>query len=72
MIKRSGLPLLNGGLMCFSLLNHQVPQFMFIVEDFFISDAYSRVKQVHLGNDNANVMFMLVLKSHYVHWNYDI
>lgn len=72
MVKRSGLPLLNGGFRRSALLNHQVPQFMFIVEDFWMSDAYSRVKQVHFGNDNANVMFMLVLKSNFVHWNYDI
>ena len=71
-LRWSGLPLLNGGLKRSSLLNRQVPQFMFIVEDFWMSDAYPRVRQVHFRNDNANVMFMLVLKSHYVHmelWN---
>ena len=66
-IKRSGLPLLNRVVRRSTLLNHQALQFMFIAEDFWMSDAYSRVRQIHFGNNNANVMSTQVLKSIFVH-----
>lgn len=62
-IKWSGLPLLNKVFRRSVLWCHQAPKFMFIVETLLILSAYSRVKQVHFGNNNCNVMFVQVLKS---------
>lgn len=72
MINQDHFPLLNGVLRRSVFWCRQAPQFTSVVGISLVSNAYSRVKNVHFGNDNYNVMFMLFLKSKHVHWNYDI